>query len=463
MTTSVAVQSIFRAFNWEPQPRAAELVSDLVDGFLVQNALARVLRDRLLAEAGVRFVDLVDHVVMPTSPALADRLLDVGFTPDVTAATAGWHTHPGGVFPAVVLNDSPTLSLAIKVESVVEFLSTWQLGAGPRIQGEPLAPLRQVIASAEPRAELQIVERHGWRGMSAPEWSAKQTVLALKHAEAFRLRRREFEPDDEDQGYEIAHKLIAASIADLGVDYTCDLFFAAEREFWQRRNRAGHIQKTRQDRLGIGWANHDHHTYRSSRQHFAAMIGVFEHMGFHCRERFYAGAQAGWGAQVLEQPTAGITIFADVDLSPQELFEDFSHQGLAPRHDLGTVGLWCALHGEAFLQAGMHHLECQFGFHALKEQLEGQEQIKVMKPFTDFSYLRQAFTEGERWPVCDSRIDRLEKSGQITRQQAESFRANGAVGSHLENLERNDGFKGFNQTGVSEIIAKTDPRKMQAE
>ena len=48
----------------------------------------------------------------------------------------------------------------------------------------------------------------------------------------------------------------------------------------------------------------------------------------------------------------------------------------------------------------------------------------------------------------------------ITPEQAARFREHGAVGSHLENLERNDGFKGFNQTGVSQIIAKTDPRKM---
>ena len=29
---------------------------------------------------------------------------------------------------------------------------------------------------------------------------------------------------------------------------------------------------------------------------------------------------------------------------------------------------------------------------------------------------------------------------------------------HLEILERNDGYKGFNQTGISEIIRETDPR-----
>jgi hypothetical protein len=47
----------------------------------------------------------------------------------------------------------------------------------------------------------------------------------------------------------------------------------------------------------------------------------------------------------------------------------------------------------------------------------------------------------------------------VTPEQAEKFRVEGAIGSHMENLERNDGFKGFNQNGVSEIIAATDPRR----
>ena len=138
---------------------------------------------------------------------------------------------------------------------------------------------------------------------------------------------------------------------------------------------------------------------------------------------------------------------------------DFSHEPLPDRKELGTVGLWCALHGESFLQAGMHHLECQFDFESLKQQMEKEAGIKVMKPFTDFPYLRQAFTEGERWPVKAERVERLLAKGQITAEQAKQFRENGAIGSHLENLERNEGFKGFNQKGVSEIIAKTDPRK----
>jgi len=33
---------------------------------------------------------------------------------------------------------------------------------------------------------------------------------------------------------------------------------------------------------------------------------------------------------------------------------------------------------------------------------------------------------------------------------------------HLENLQREGGFKGFNQHAVSIIIAETDPRKQRA-
>jgi len=243
------------------------------------------------------------------------------------------------------------------------------------------------------------------------------------------------------------------------VGITPAIFFAAEREFWTSRNRAAEAQKARQDRLGIGWANHDHHTYRSSREGFAPLVRIWEKLGLCCRERFFAGLAAGWGAQVMEHPVTRIVTFNDVDLASEELMGDFGHDGLAPKATLGTIGLWCGLHGEAFLQGGMHHLECVFSFDALKDQLERDHGLRVMKPFTDFAYLRQAFTEGEKWRVPDLRIDRLISQGLITPLQAEKFRSEGAIGSHLENLERNDGFKGFNQNGVSEIIAATDPRR----
>jgi hypothetical protein len=180
-------------------------------------------------------------------------------------------------------------------------------------------------------------------------------------------------------------------------------------------------------------------------------------MGFECRERFYAGREAGWGAQVLEQPNTGVVIFADVDLTPEEVAGDFAHGELPPQEKLGTVGLWCKLHGEAFLQAGMHHLECQFDFDAVRAQLAALG-VESMQPFTNWPHLKQAFTKGEMWPVNPRRVEMALAKGFITPQQADQFRREGALGSHLEILERNDGFKGFNQTGISEIITRTDPR-----
>jgi hypothetical protein len=154
----------------------------------------------------------------------------------------------------------------------------------------------------------------------------------------------------------------------------------------------------------------------------------------------------------------GIVVFADVDLMPEETQIDFSTNKLPPASRLGTVGLWVGLHGESFLEAGMHHLEARFDFDLLRDQLKEQG-VTTMKPFSDFAFLRQAFTEGERWPVRRERIERLLAAKLITREQAEQFGKEGALGSHLENLQRHGGFKGFNQKSVSVVITATDPRK----
>ncbi len=106
----------------------------------------------------------------------------------------------------------------------------------------------------------------------------------------------------------------------------------------------------------------------------------------------------------------------------------------------------------------MHHLEARFDFAALRDQLKDCG-VNTMKPFSDFEFLRQAFTEGERWVVRRERAQRLLSANLITDSQFEQFMKEGALGSHLENLQRHGGFKGFNQKSVSAVIAATDPRK----
>ncbi len=185
---------------------------------------------------------------------------------------------------------------------------------------------------------------------------------------------------------------------------------------------------------------------------------MFRKLGFRLRERFHAGANAGWGAQVLEHPITGIVIFADLDLSPEEVSQDFTRESLPDLPTPGTVGLWVALHGESILEAGMHHLEAQFDFDALRADLQREAGLDTMKPFSDFPFLRQAFTAGERWTVAPHRANRALERGWIDSAQQERFLREGAIGSHLENLQRREGFKGFNQQAVGAIIAATDPR-----
>jgi hypothetical protein len=458
-SVTAAAEALTR-FTWERQPEAGRLVAQLVQEFLSRSPGATRLAERMRAETGTRFVDWVDSIDLSARMGFEKRIVAAGYVerPEYGRTGVRCWTHPGGVFPWIFVDEyprSPDIQVTIKVESVADFAAA--NGLELKVHEPPLSRVRFLMIADGEKAAFGAVERHGFRGGDPPQVRPGFQKEVLRLQEVFRCRPRSFA--SEEEGFAWAESMFDDAIRAVGRHVTCDLFFAAEREYWQRRNRAAQFQKSRQDRLGLGWANHDHHTYRCSRRWFSRLIGLWEKLGFEIRERFYAGAEAGWGAQVCEQPVTGIITFNDVDLSPQELMNDFSHEPLPERQELGTVGLWCGLHGESFLEAGMHHLECQFDFASLKEQMEREAGIKVMKPFTDFAYLRQAFTEGERWPVREERIRRLLEKGQITQEQARQFRENGAIGSHLENLERNDGFKGFNQKGVSEIISKTDPRK----
>ncbi len=443
-------------FHWECQPAAAAIVQQLVDEFCERSPAAMRLKEKFLRETGTRFADWVDHVGIGGAEIDRAALVDAGFAfGEIDGVPIA--EHAGGIFPTLRL-DGNRFGLGVKVESVVDYLSANGQKDAP-IHGVPWSQFRSARIADDGNADLWVVERHGYRGFTPSELSSSEISALLHHEEAFRCRRRLF--DSEADGFDHAMEVAAAATADLGVDRACEIFFRAERDFWMARNRAGRLQRARQDVLGLGWGNHDHHTYRSSRENFARLVALLESLGMYCRERFYAGVDAGWGAQVMEQTACQVMVFADVDLSPEEVAGDFAHGQLPPRDHLGTVGLWCALHGEAVLQAGMHHLEAQFDFAGARQQL-AEDGIRSMDPFTNFAYLRQSFTQGETWPVEPQRIAAALAAGYITKKQADQFATHGAIGSHLEILERNEGYKGFNQTGISQIIRRTDPREQEA-
>lgn len=429
-------------FDWTPCPAGQQLLDELLGRILERHSGLAELKQQMLTKTGTRLFDWLDHLIAPCAEGYTSRLEAAGFEIDAHGA----YHHPRAVFPRVVIGQQ-NWGACVKVESLEDFITHLD-------DHTPLTPfgeVRESFISSEHGVDFIIVERHGSKGLSS-HFSTYFPQRFNYHLERFRHR------DRTTPNFSILTKLIDHAIHDLGRDAAASAFFQIEREYWMQRNSAAQAQYARQQSLGLGWANHDHHTYRCRREVFSQMITVFELLGLHCRERFYAGKEAGWGAQVMENSEAGIVVFADVDMTPDEVLEDFAHIPLPPKSSLGTVGLWCELHGDSLFEAGMHHLECQFDFESLAAGLKCDANINVMQPFSDLPHLKQQFTEGERWPVASESIERLLQAGKITSEQAESFLKNGAIGSHLENLERNDGFKGFNQSGINEIIQATDPR-----
>lgn len=445
-------------FDWPLANEAEQLLRERIVLFLERNTYARQLADRMRDETGTDLFEWVDHIVL--APEEQKALHEAGFVPDPQAETPKGETvyeHPRATLPRVILRrgkrECPSL-LALRPESVADFMACHNLPGEP--EGEPFSRYRRILVAEEDGTQLEAVERRAYLGFVCAPLKRDELANIIKARELWRTRPRLF-PSDA-QGIRSAHQTLDRVLRLVGRDTACQLFFEAERAYWENRNRAGRMQKQRQDRLGLGWGNHDHHTFRCSREHFVDLVQFLLKLGFAKRERYYAGAEAGWGAQISEQPVAGIVVFADVDLMPDETELDFSSHKLPPVSRLGTVGLWVGLHGESLLEAGMHHLEARFDFNLLRDQLK-ESGVNTMNPFSDFPFLRQAFTEGERWPVRRERIERLLSDGLITREQAGQFLKEGALGSHLENLQRHGGFKGFNQKSVSVVITATDPRK----
>lgn len=442
-------------FDWELCPDLERFINEKVNLFLDKNNYARMLSERMLNETSTRFIDWIDHIVLPESEVNYEDLLKIGLQEvkglDAPKEAEIFRHEQSYLFP-ILLSSESKAEIALKPENIEDFVQ--MIGSGAMIEGAPFAPFRKTIISTENDVVLSAVERRGYNGFIVR--ASKDVNSYVNALDRFLARKRYFESDEEGMG--ATEELIAETVRKLRSERVADAFFRSERGYWERRNRAGQMQKARQDRLGLGWGNHDHHTYRSSRVNFINMVRIFEKMGYTCREKYYAGENAGWGAQILEHKICNIVVFTDVDLWPEETTIDFAHQGLPKRKVLGTVGLWVGLHGESILQAGMHHLEARFNFERLKTDL-GKQGVTVMPPFSYFDFLKQAFTAGELWPVDKRRLDKLLADGSITQQQYEKFKNEGAIGSHMENLERDQGFKGFNKSSVTKIIKATDPRK----
>lgn len=436
--------------RWECQGEAQQAYAAVLDTLLAGCPEAGAFAAALLDKAGIRLADIVDHLIIADATML-EQLQANGW-----AADGAVMRNPTGLFPPALCGEGN--AIMIRVEAIETFAAVNPIVGD--IAGAPFAPLRMAIAFRGPDSALGAVERNGGTGYDVladnPE-EIRQSRLCLQ---AFRARRRQF--DRAAAGLDAVEQLVDAAVTKIGAHRACAFWLMAERDYWQRRCAAGRLQKGRQDAVGVGWANIDHHTYDSSRSHFRQTIRILEKLGYERREMLYAGELAGWGSQVLEQPVIGSTIFADVDLSPEELTIDFAREDLPelPKHR--RAGLLSALLGESMLEAGLNHVAGLFDQQILRAQLDDHG-VRMMAPFSAFPHLYQELTEGDWDAVDPARVEMLEAQGHISADEAEKLRLEGSIVTHLENIERNDGYKGFNREGIDSVLRKLDPRAYHGE
>ncbi len=448
---------------WERHPAADGLVKFMVGDMCEESLVLGRFRMELKNRAGLNLVDVTDRIVLQGSGCV-ETIRRVGYVLECIGSTGAIYLHPGADLPRILVKrpcqkvEDSFCGLVIRCDFLPHAISALgRLGfkVGD-IEGTPGGHLaRAPILGVEEVFGAWLTER---RGTQDADFIYEDQVFIGKIEEVrslWRNRDRCCALGDEKRFAENLLRLSRRASELVRSDLSAALFLEVEREFWQSRNAAARRQRERLDALGLGWASRDHHTFRCSRPAFKAIINFFESLGFYCRERFYAGDSAGWGAQVLENPMEGAVIFADVDLLPGEKDIDYAHEELPPADKLGAIGRWCALHGMSVAQAGMHHLEikCDFG---VCRQLESAAGFGVMPPFNTSPELHQAFTLGEKWSVYPERLSELLAAGVLASVDAERIGRDGVLGSHLEHLERCDGYKGFSQGKVDDAIRSTD-------
>jgi hypothetical protein len=424
---------------------------DLLVNFLKGNQTAFELGKRMEEHTSTRFFEWVDHMVFSQEKFDIQDIIMLGYKEnkdlELPPETRMYNIPGSNLFP-ILLRSGATNELFIRPESIRDFQRIWSVKS--EINGIENGPFNTLGISRQNDSVFLACERRGYDG-----FEVKETADVNEYPNAldfFKTRKRETEAD-----LTILEEGISKHSSNLDNGRMADAFFKAERSYWIEKNRAGRHQRRLQDDMGLGWANRDHQAFRCSKENFSRIVRIFESLGMRPRERFYAGAQAGWGAQVLEHPVTKEAVFADVDLEPGESAGDFAHDGLNPKKELGTVGLWVGLHGESILSAGLHHLAVLVDYEKSSQMLPSQD-VGVMSPFSSFPFLKQAFTDGHIWNVDRGRLETLLGAGSIDKEQHSLFASEGAIGGHVEIIERNYGFKGFNQDSVSAIIKATDPR-----
>ena len=299
-------------------PRPRRCVDDWIDAALAGNAFAANLAERMRDETNTRFADWVDHLVVADQPGLAATASGARLRPAgrrLTPSGTPVYAHAGGMFPQD-RGRSGRRARGPRGGDQGRVGRRVLAGARPGA-GDPRLSARALSGRAGRRARrrrLAVVERRGYLGFEpfpgelaregrmTPARRARRPGRARAlagPAAAVRRRRRGVRRDRGDaRPRDRAGRLDRPGLPPR-LRGRARLLAVAE----PRRRRSRRPGRTGS---GSGWANHDHHTFRS----LAAVLPAPDRRcsrrsGFQLRERFHAGEHAGWGAQILEHPTTG--------------------------------------------------------------------------------------------------------------------------------------------------------------
>src|SRR6266850_7131633 len=99
-------------FSWQPQPRAQQVVQDLLAQFLSRSPQTAQLGERMRNETGTRLADWIDHFAFPHSTDLEQQLKLAGFTETSLPGAKRSFTQDQGIFPVINLTNGGPLRMA---------------------------------------------------------------------------------------------------------------------------------------------------------------------------------------------------------------------------------------------------------------------------------------------------------------------------------------------------------------
>ncbi len=397
---------------WSDYSEAHAFVQGIIKQSFDAAPEAEALMQRLLSGCGLSAFDMIDHIAMPKSE-LAERL---GWS-----FTGGAWRAPHPLLPPIW--ESPRMQIGFRVEAMEAFFAA--LGREGAIDGARFGPFRIATFTSMNAVTFCAVERFGWVGLKPPPPSARIIRRARIHQQIFRTRRRQFQNIERALAYTL--RLSQAAAADLGPQWAGALFARAEREYWQTRSALASTPHRRQRAAGVGWCTTANLSYASSRAHLPKLIQILETLGYRHRATLVRRRDAlDWAALPFDPPPGAPIIRVHFDLAPYETVDEVLRGATAPLTWHGRPGIWCALHGESILEAGLHGLSARYDPACARLLSTNDYQARSSGDCQD-----DLPTFWEHRPVSPGRADALEREGYLPPLQTENYRLLGAGASYF--------------------------------